>query len=306
MAGAYQVTQFDIGLLYGSVPLATAGNTSTTILSLTGTVSGVAGPVWFVATNTSVIGAGATFNVYCDGAGVTPTMTGVTPTVGVPVALTGAALGLSVTFAAGTSVNADSWKATAATTTDISGNLKDYTMATANRQPVVTTGLNGCPGLSFDAVNDYMSSSCNLPVPGTTAWIGLHVLRRPTTNAGFTRIMGDGADSTRLLATGATSIMNDIQNVTGPVGSGLPTNAWGVIEYRCGNSATDYIRCGSGAAVSGLAGANVASVGRTLSAINSPTGVEIIMTAYIPAALYNAVAFRSAVTAKYLGLVAVP
>ncbi len=299
--GAFQIVQSNIGILYGSTPLASAGNTSTTIVALSGVITGTPVPVWIKATNSNIVGLsiGPTFDIYYDGAFVLAGMSGVTPISGVPIPLTGAGAGLSLTWTAGTSVASDTWKATAASWIDQSGNLKDYTMATLSRQPIVTAVVNGSPGLLFDAVDDLMVSTCNCPVPGTTPWVGFHVFRRPTANAGLTRIISDSGDGARLLAVAATTIRLSNQGTAGPTAAGLPTNTWGAVDYLYSNSASDYIRTGSGVAAFGLADvSNAASVGRQLSS-PIPTGVEIMMTGYAPASAFNAAAFRAAVAAVY-------
>ena len=173
-----QSVQTDLGLTYGGTPLATAGNTSTTVLTLSGTLATVPVPIWAKSTNSASIGAGATFNIYYDGLGVTPAMTGVAPTAGVGVALTGAGAGLTLTWAAGTSVNNDSWKATCSAWADQSSNLFHYTQAGVTAQPLVGLGLNGFPALLFDGVNDSLNNNAfTLPTPGTTPTSVLLVAR---------------------------------------------------------------------------------------------------------------------------------
>lgn len=157
--GAFQVAQSDRGLTYGGTPLPAIGNTSTTVLTLTGSLASVPVPIWWKATNSAAIGSGATFDIFYDGAGIIPAMSGVTPTAGTPVALTGAATGLSTTWSAGNSANGGIWKATCAGLADQSGNGMHYTQPTASRQPVITSGLNGKCGLLFDGVDDYLTSN---------------------------------------------------------------------------------------------------------------------------------------------------
>lgn len=159
LSGAYQVIQSDLGLTYGSTPLANSTNTSTTVLSLTGSLSTAPVPIWFKATNSAAVGAGAQFNVYYDGTGTTPAMTGVTPSVGVAVPLTGAATGLSNTWAAGNGVANDIWKATSAANADQSGNGVHATQGTLGAQPVIGIGVNGRVSLIFDGIDDFMTST---------------------------------------------------------------------------------------------------------------------------------------------------
>jgi|ERR1700749_3455 len=298
----YQVAQTDIGLLYGTVMKVTAGNTSTSTAALTGSILGVPVPIWFKSNNTLSIGSGASFNIYYDGAGTTPAMTGVVPSVGIPVALTGAGLGMFLTWTSGTSVTGDSWKACAAGMTDGSGNLLNYTSLTPSAQPLITAGVNGCPGLLFDGVDDIMTSLCNLPAPGTTPWVGTMVVKRPTTAAGNARMVSDGADSTDILLSGATT-MTLFNGTLGPVGTGLPTSTFGAVDYKYSNSAADYIHCGSGPIVSGAGAGNSVSNGRTISGAAAPANIEVLQVGYIPASAFDAAAYRARVTAIYGGTV---
>lgn len=285
--GSYQVVQTDLpgALLYGSTPVATTGNTSTTIVSLSGVLSTVAVPIWVKSTNSASIGAGATFNVYYDGAGTTPAMTGITPTAGTPVALTGAGASMSITFTAGTSVNGNSWKATCAGLVDQSGNMLDYTQLDITAQPIVTAGVNGKPGILGDGVNDVLASACSLPAPGTTPWCGFLVARRPTTAAANARMVGDSSDSADLILSAATSIRLFNGGTFGPTATGLPTNTWGAIDFKYSNSASDYIQTGSGAVASGAGAGNFASSGRQVGA--APANIEFLMLGYAPASVFN-------------------
>lgn len=301
---AYQVLQFEFGLLYGSVPKATAGNTSTTIPSLSGVIAGVPVPIWIVATNSASIGSGATFAIYYDG-GVTPAMAGVTPTAGVPVALTGAGLGMSVTFTMGTSVNTNSWRATCAGITDQSDNNKDSVQATIAKQPVVTVGVNGKPGLLFDGADDTLLSALALPVPGTTPWCGGIVMRRPTTTAGNTRLVASSTDDGAVLFTAATSMRLYNSGTLGPTATGLPTNTWGAVDFLFSNSASDNIQTGSGTRVSGAGAGNAATNNHALSGSAAPANIEVLAAVYAPASGFDFATFRAAVTAIYGAGVAV-
>lgn len=295
---AYQVLQFEFGLLYGSVPKATAGNTSTTVVSLSGVIAGVPVPVWVTSTNSASIGAGATFSVSYDG-GATQAMTGVTPSVGVPVALTGAGDGLSIAFTAGTSVNANSWRATCAGIDDQTGNGYDATQFTIGLQPVVTVGVNGKPGLLFDGADDRLPSTLNLPAPGTTPWCGAMVARRPTTAAGNARMVSSNVDDAALLLTAATSIRLYNGGAFGPTATGLPTNTWGAIDWMFSNSANDRIQTGSGAVASGAGAGNTAPTNMSLVGSAAPANIEVVGIMYAPASGFTPAAFRAAVTAIY-------
>lgn len=299
---AYQVLQFDQGLLYGGTPKATAGNTATTIVSLSGVITGAAVPIWVTSTNSATVGSGATFSVSFDG-GSTQAMTGVTPTAGTPVALTGAGLGMSIALTAGTGVSGNSWKATCAGLDDLAGNGNDASQFAAAKQPIVTVGVNGKPGLLFDGVDDTMSAPLQLPVPGTTPWCGAMVMRRPTTQAANDRLVNDNSDRGALLLTAATSIRLYNQGTFGPTATGLPTNTWGAVDWMFSNSASDRIQTGSGAVATGAGAGNDAPSNMNFG--GAPTNVEVLMVMYAPASGFSPATFRAAVTAIYGAGVAV-
>jgi hypothetical protein len=85
-------------------------------------------------------------------------MSGLLPVGGATIALTGAGLGLGLTWTANPSVTGNIWKATCSALADQSGNGRNYTQPTATAQPIVTTGLNGKPGLLFDGVDDLLQA----------------------------------------------------------------------------------------------------------------------------------------------------
>lgn len=295
---AYQVLQFEFGLLYGSTPKATAGNTATTVVSLSGAITGTPVPIWVTSTNSATVGSGATFSVSYDG-GSTQAMTGVTPTAGVPVALTGAGAGLSVAFTAGTGVSGNSWKATCVGIEDQTGNNNDAAQATSSLQPIVTVGVNGKPGLLFDGVDDFMTSALALPAPGTTPWCGAMVARRPTTAAGNARMVADSVDNGGLLLTAATDIRLYNGGTFGPTATGLPTNTWGAIDWKFSNSASDRIQTGSGAVASGAGAGNSAPSGMRISPNAAVSNIEVLAVMYAPDSGFSPATFRAAVTARY-------
>ncbi len=214
--------QTDLGLSYGAVMRATAGNTSTATMALTGATPAVPVPIWIKLT-----GAGATGNVYYDGLGVTPAMTGVAVSSGVQIVLTGAGLGMGITPGAGSRVPGDIWKATCSGLADQTVNGKDYIQLTPASQPILTTGLNGKPGLMFDGVDDQFQSTLTtnpLLSPLTLYFIARLIPQSPgvdiwLSNAGVT------AAAVYYQALGATSLyyQSGITN-TGDV---TPTSRFG-------------------------------------------------------------------------------
>lgn len=241
--GAFQVVQTDLGLTYGGTPLATAGNTSTTVLTLTGTLPTVPVPILIKSTNSLDIDAGAQFSISYD-QGSTFAMTGVTPSAGVPVALTGSATGLSIAWAAGTSVTNDTWNATSSGWADQSGNGNNYAQANAAKQPLIILGLGGKPALSWDGVDDSFVSSLSLPAPGTTPHSVFAVFRQNnwTTN---TWLFGNSASGTSIFKASASPLIFGRLNGSGPSNGGAVLGSWVEMELFRSNSASDTYKLGA-------------------------------------------------------------
>ncbi len=303
-----QSVQSDLGLTYGGTPLPTAGNTSTTALTLTGSLAGVPVPIWWKATNTLAIGAGAMFTIYYDGAGVTPAMTGVTPTAGVPVPLTGAATGLSIAWSAGTSVNNDTWKATCAALADQGPGAKHYAQAGPTLQPVVALALNGFPGLLFDGVDDVLScTTLTLPAPATTPTYVLcvwNIVAALTNN----QVFGDNANQA------CVSIIKDagnaMRNQNGAVGAlaAFTPGTWYRSYSEFANSLADVIKIGSTQNSGALSG-NITAAGRALgsglSALRCNCSVLAIVYLNAPPSPAQLAAYDAAVVTKYTSAVQV-
>lgn len=289
--GAYQVVQSDLGLTYGGTPKPTSGNTSTATMALTGTLAGTPVPIWLALTS------GSTGNIYYDGAGITPAMTGVTVAAGLGIALTGAGSGLTITPSAGTLVSPDSWKATCSALADQSGNGKHYTQAAAAAQPIVTIGVMGKCGLLFDGVDDYMDSACATPAPGTTSWVGFFVFKTQVFAGGNLRAFGP--DQTAILEASATSLQLYGAGTFGPAGSGISLGALVAVDYLRSNSVADYIRVGSGSVATGVTTGNATSATKTISNAAFPAVVEVFAVGYAPASVFNSVAFRAAASPFY-------
>ncbi len=299
---AAQVCQTDLGLTYGATPKAATGNTSTTVLSSTGNPSGAYVPIRVKSTNSANIGSGATFSVSYDGGSTFP-LTGLTPTAGVPIALTGAGAGVSLSWAAGTSVNNDTWDETASAWADQSGNARHYTQATVTKQPIITVGLNGFVGLLFDGADDYFSSSFSPVAPATTPLSSFLVYRLYTYTASGTLIGGTGGSfgpgGVIQSPSGGGVIM--FNNAPGPGSSNLALNTWGVLtEYSTG-STSDALQVGAGDTVHTAASAgNNTDPGKTIG--GGPAGlnsakIEVLAIGYQAGVLPGGL--RAACLAKY-------
>lgn len=297
-----QSVQTDLGLTYGGTMLPNAGNTSTSVITLTGSLSGVPVPIWLKPTVGGAVGGATATNVYLDGAGVSISQTILTPAVNTPVALTGAATGLFATFSAGNLVNNDIWKATCSALADQGPAALNYSQAGPSLQPLMSAGVNGYAGLLFDGVNDVLASALALPAPGTTpTWYGATF--RNVTWVSNSFIFGDSVGSGHILfSSPATPNLRPFNGASGPI-QNVTLGTWEATELGFQNSAADYIRRGSNAATTGIAG-NAASTGRGIGGSPAPgnwANIEFLSIIYLnviptPAQIG---AWRAAVTAKY-------
>jgi hypothetical protein len=306
--GALQSLQSDRGLTYGGTPLPTTGNTSTTALTLTGSLATKPVPIWWKAENTLAIGAGASFSVYYDGLGVTPAMNGVTPVAATPVPLTGAASGLSATWSAGNSVLNDTWKATGSALADQTANALHYSQASATLQPIVALGLNGFASLLFDGVDDFLQSALDLPAPGTTptfVWAVYRIISNATGNGAIIASTSLGAAIYSPIGVRSTGQFNGTAR---NINAGSNGGAWVRTEALFSASAADYVRCGATLAAAGLsAGNSDPAAARFIAggAGNTPHSVELlaaIHTPYLPSAAVLAAA-NAAIATQYGGSV---
>lgn len=305
--GALQIVQSDLGLTYGGIPVATAGNTSTTVLTQTGTIAGVYVPILVKATNTLAIGSGAQFSISYDG-GSTFAMTGVTPTAGLPVALTGAGAGLSISWTAGTSVINDAWRATCAGLADQSGNVKDYSQALAAKQPVLGVGINGRCSVDWDGVDDVLASTLATPVPGVTPYFFYGVWRAAAKGSAM-QMLGDTGGISHVIDSNLGTLADVRQFNGGSANSqAMAANTWLRVHARFGNSIADFLKIGSAVAITGQNAGNNAGSGALLGAATAAgaqsSPLKLVLAVFTPVATQFAAA-DAAVTQYYNGLVTV-
>lgn len=258
--GSFQVAQTDKGILYGATMRASGGATSVATLSST---TGLATPVPITITGT---GAGVVSISFDEG--VTQTMVGVTPSAGVPVALTGKGSGASVSFSTTAIANGHVWQATG-TLQDTSGNGKHFTQATASKQAIITVGLNGKAGLWCVAANsNSLVSALNLPAPGTTPYYVFAVFRQKSWIANSTMWgRGSGTGET-LYCAPSTPTLTHYTGVTTITNGGAAIDTWVVAELTATNNASDTKRIGT-TTTTGNSG-NIATTGLE---IGSATGI---------------------------------
>lgn len=273
--GPLQVWQTDLGMVYG--PATLAQGTSVVAGTLSGTLTGPNVPLLFTCTNAAAIGSGALFSLSVDG-GSTQIMTGINPAAGVPVALTGAASGLSHAWAAGSAALDNTWTATGTSLVDQSGNGKTESQASAPLQPIVTPGFgSGKVGWLYDGSNDFTAALLNLPAPCSC----LMVFRLISWTIGKavigTTVGTNAAWITRVSSPGITPQVS----ITGTNNMGATLNNWtrGLSTHQ--NTIADVSRFGASNLSGTATGAGVGTGCQTAAnggTLNS--NIEVVMKAY--------------------------
>lgn len=297
----YYFCQADRGLTYGTTPRATAGNTSTTVITQGGTAPTVPVPVTYKATNSLAIGSGGAFSISFDG-GSTFAMTGVVPTAGTPVNLTGAGVNITATWSAGTVVNNDTWKATGASFVDQSGNSVTWAQATAANQPIITIGANGHVGLLFDGIASFLHNAAFTQTAGTMLWI---IAKQIGTGSFLTIVGSESANNHKILYQDGSSGISMYDSAT-LAGGVLTIGTIGRIAATF-NAVSSSIKVGSNAVVNGTSGSQGLASGRSLGCDRSGTpinfaNVEVFAWGEMPAQSFSA---ADALANTYYGSVAI-
>jgi hypothetical protein len=295
-----QVCQTDLGLTYGATLRAGAGNTATSVVTLTGGPIGAYVPIQAKATNTANIGSGATFSVSFDGGSTFP-ITGLAPTAATPIALTGAGTGVSIAWSAGSSVGTNTWDATASGWADQSGNGKNYSQSTASLQPLIAVGTAGFVELQFDGVDDFLTSSFAPAAAGTTP-ISMFLVLRQITNVNNGCIIGDnGAFGVCGMVQGSGTTIKLFNSGAGASSSNLPLSTYGVITAFAAGSASDSIKAGAGDTTHTGSSGNNTGGGKTIgggSGLNSAK-IGLLAIGYQTGALSFDSSLRAAAVSKY-------
>jgi len=239
---ALVVVQSDRGLSYGATLLPNAGNTSTASMALAGPTPAVPTPIWLRGL------AGSVADIYYDGLGVTVGMAGVPWTNGVPIALTGAAAGMTITPSAGTLVAGETWKATCAQLADQTANGKHYVAGAPAEQFLVGSFAGGLC-LDSDAIDDHMVSTVALPPAGFFYYSIFQALAR---GAGFGAYFGSGPRTGELqTSTGAAASLFMFSG-SAVLGSNVAMPA-SFCRVYCAytGTAADQLKCGSNAPLTG-------------------------------------------------------
>jgi len=299
----YNSVQTNLGLTYGGTLLPAAGNTATSVVSLSGSLPTVATPIRVKSVNSATVGSGASFQLSYDAGATFPTT--VAPSVGVPIPLGGPASGLSITFAAGSGVANNTWDATCAALADQTGNGFGFSQATAGFQPVIGVGVNGVPSLLFGSVAaTTFTSTLNMPAPGTTPWALAAVFKTTTYVVSGRYIGAASAANIGMIWSSPSTPTLQIFNGSGADSSNqLPVGTWGAVDCGFTNSNADYCRPGTGAGTTGANAGNSAGTGRRIGFDGTnPTGIfELISLAHVP--IQSMAAWRAGVTAMLGGSV---
>lgn len=292
--GLEQLFQSDIGLAYDATAVATSGNTSTTAITISTIPTTAPCALLVKATNSATIPA-ATFSIYADG-GTTPFMTGVTPTAGTPIALTGVGTGVSLTWSAGTGVTNDTWKAAAAQWNDQAASPHHGT-ASGTARPIITPGTGGKLGLLGNGTTTTLATTLALPAaPATTNQYVYLLARMTATPGGNASLCGvPGGSFVGIYCTSAPSI---VQYNGSLVNGSTPTiNTWYLMAAKFTGSTSDSMQLGSAAAVSGASAGNGTPAGgfyyfSSLGSFFAPCEIMMVAVATSPAPA----GFRAAVT----------
>lgn len=188
--------------------------------------------------------------------------------------------------------------------TDQSGNGKNYTGVGTAQPTYNAAALNGFATLTFDGVNDTLTSALSLPAPGTTPTFLWMIVKQRAWGAGR-RLVGDSASGlTHVLYQNAvTPQITQFDSANGPVNAGGAIGSWVRVEAWFNNATTDYLKVGA-TRLTGTNTGNNASTGNRLiasAAGASFSNIEVAALMYfsgLPSAGELA-ALSAAVTAKY-------
>jgi hypothetical protein len=296
----WQVIQSDLGVTEGATLL--DGGGIGPVLTFSGTRTGVPTPIWVKCTFAGILGVW-TYNIYYDGTGTTPAMSG---TSAASIPLTGAGAGLTLNIAAGAAVLNNLWKATVGAVADQSAAPINYAQGTGSLQPLISTGLNGNVGFAADGVDDFITSALNLPAASVTPGVVRAVWRQNAWASGATILGSDNAGQSMMTyqATGGASPNINAYNglVVGPNG-GAAIGTWVRQRQIFSNSAGDYTRLGA-TTTSGNASNLAGGTGRSVFARTNgagPSAAELVLLAYLKVDLSAAqdAVLDAAITTKY-------
>lgn len=152
---------------------------------------------------------------------------------------------------------------------DQSGNGKNYSQGTAASQPTYTTNLlNGYAGLVFDGTDDYMDSTLDLPLVGTTPAFIWMIVDQDTWSTSDTFVDSVSTiNKVKISQNGVgTPDIRQFNTSAVNVNSNLTLDVPRRIEARFNNSTADYLKVGSSNVTGANAGNAAVGTGRRLGA----------------------------------------
>lgn len=241
--GSGYFAQPEFGMTQGGTMFPTAGNTSATVLTLSGPTPTLPKAITVKALNSANVGSGALFNVYNDG-GTNPFLSGVPLS-----ALTPVGQGQNIQASVASSVTGNTWNATCSQLLDQSGNGFHWTQITPANQPIVTPGFNGHIGLKFDGLASFIHSTF-ITTPPSQLWMVYRYLSVPFNDT--------------VIGSGTVSNANSVQHRIGVPNTSIYNGAFldgGVIPQgsvgrllAVYNNLTSQIKAGSNPLVNGTDG----------------------------------------------------
>lgn len=254
-----------------------ATGTTPPVITFSGTRNGKPYPIW-VKCNTTGGALGVwTGDVYYDGAGTTSEQSF---TSAATVALTGKGAGLTLNIAAGNAATNNVWKATCGTWGDLAATPHDMTQATATKQPIITAGLNGWPGLLFDGSSqNLVSSGYNLAAPGTTNFGRLLVARQITWTTGKNLVGETSNGNVGIIHTHTATPSIAAFNTSNSTDVAMTLNTWFRVRALWSNSTGDYLKVGA-TSVTGVNLGNSSANGQEIASAAGAGFANIEVLAY--------------------------
>jgi hypothetical protein len=186
---------------------------------------------------------------------------------------------------------------------DQSGNSKDYSQGTGSLQPTyAATGLNNLPTLTFDGVDDYLTSALVLPVPPTFIWMVMKTITATSSRyvVGQSTAVNNQAIS---YPTNGNANMNMSNTTNANTSGGATIGSWARLEASFTNSTADYLKTGATSVTGSNAGAAAGASGRHIAARGGANcgniGVVALMYLSAKPTAGELTALDAAVTAKY-------
>lgn len=235
--GVLRSCQTDV-LVYGTTPR--PAGTTPPVITFSGSQNGRPYPILIACTLVGALGVW-TGTVSYDGGATTEQAF----TSAATVALTGKGAGLTLNIAAGNAALNNTWTATCATFSDVSGAGIPFGQPTATKQPIIAPGPGGFPEIRTDGAATTMFDALTLPAPGTTPLFRWTVFRQIAwTNNGV--LWATGSSFRLQGGTTGTPSCFGFAGTVGPANTGAAVGSYvRSEEYFSHNAANDYVKLGS-------------------------------------------------------------